>query len=256
MHKLRNGSQVTVRPARKPVIGTPGYFSESNDEGAPSIPGQDWFNDCIDEFLNALAAAGITYDPNVLTNLSQAISALGKNAVYDELVGMILPDSTIQVSRDRAFLADGSEYNRADYPKLWNKISGTGILVSQAVINADPETNAAKYGDGDGSTTFTLPNYGLRPHLAAAGTLGSVGTTIEDQIQNITGAWESINFSSTTKYQGAVDGTIEQTGIVGSGSLRYIMNHNFDASRVVRTGTYTEVNSSFLNFYIIHGESA
>lgn len=74
MHKLRNGSQVDVRPARKPTSGLAGYFSESNDQGAPSYPGQDWFNDCTDEFLNALAAMGIAYDPTKLDHLARLFS--------------------------------------------------------------------------------------------------------------------------------------------------------------------------------------
>ncbi len=63
MHPLHNGSQVTERPARKTTSGTMGYFSESNENGAPSYPGADFFNDQIDEFISALAAAGVTYDP-------------------------------------------------------------------------------------------------------------------------------------------------------------------------------------------------
>ncbi|EOX4175932.1 hypothetical protein ACPF4G_000226 [Vibrio cholerae] len=74
MHKLQNGSQVSVRPQRKPLVGLGGYFSESNDQGAPSYPGQDWFNDCTDEFLNALAAAGIEYEHGRLDHLARMVS--------------------------------------------------------------------------------------------------------------------------------------------------------------------------------------
>lgn len=78
MHPLYNGSQVTVRPVRKPTAGTPGYFSESNDSEQPSYPGQDWFNDVIDEFKNALLAMGITYDSAKLDHLALAfINASG-----------------------------------------------------------------------------------------------------------------------------------------------------------------------------------
>ncbi|EOC7930734.1 hypothetical protein ACI8HA_003182 [Vibrio cholerae] len=75
MHKLQNGSQVSVRPQRKPLVGLGGYFSESNDQGAPSYPGQDWFNDCTDEFLNALAEMGITYNPLRLDHLARMVNA-------------------------------------------------------------------------------------------------------------------------------------------------------------------------------------
>ncbi len=90
MHKLQNGSQVSVRPPRKPLVGLGGYFSESNDQGAPSYPGQDWFNDCTDEFLNALAAAGIEYDHGRLDHLARAFSAVRSqewNALVNYSVG-------------------------------------------------------------------------------------------------------------------------------------------------------------------------
>ncbi|CAH9015892.1 putative phage tail protein [Vibrio phage 150E35-1] len=175
----------------------------------------------------------------------------------DMLVGFVLPDSTMQVSPDRAFLADGSEYRRSDYPKLWSKVNGTAMLVSQALINADPETYAANYGDGNGATTFTLPNYGLRPHLAAAGAFGDVGGTIEDRIQNITGR---VGVSSALAVAPSPDGAFTSLPSSDFRSNSDLINNTldvfFDASLVVRTGEYTEVNSSFLNFYIIHGESA
>ncbi|MGO2235519.1 MAG: hypothetical protein ACTH5B_15730 [Marinomonas sp.] len=74
--KLKNGSQVAARPSRVPTVGSPGYFSESNETGAPSHPGQDWFNDVIDELTQAVAAAGVTYDPSKITNLKSAVEAL------------------------------------------------------------------------------------------------------------------------------------------------------------------------------------
>ncbi|HFG1697224.1 TPA: phage tail protein [Vibrio cholerae] len=76
MHKLQNGSQVSVRPQRKPLVGLGGYFSESNDQNAPSYPGQDWFNDCTDEFINALDEMGITYDQEQLDHLARAFAAV------------------------------------------------------------------------------------------------------------------------------------------------------------------------------------
>ncbi|TCT70717.1 hypothetical protein [Vibrio crassostreae] len=266
MHYLNNGSQVENVPPLKPRVGTRGYFTESNDDGSPSYPGQDWFNAVIREFQTAATDGGITFDPDRFDHLSRFIQSLGTNAVYDGLVGFVLPDSTMQVSPDRAFLADGAEYNRADYPKLWNKVNGTAMLVSQSLINGDPETYAANYGDGDGSTTFTLPNYGLRPHLAAAGAFGAVGTTVEDHIQNITGYITPVVGQNNGQYLGVSDtrgGAFSNLSYGNAPVLNKLSDEanvalgmDFNASRVARTGSYTEVNSSFINFYIIHGESA
>lgn len=79
MHPLHNGSQVTARPARKTTSGTMGYFSESNDNNAPSYPGADFFNDQIDEFKNALAVMGIAYDETKVDHLAQLFISVSKS---------------------------------------------------------------------------------------------------------------------------------------------------------------------------------
>ncbi|HBC3857226.1 TPA: hypothetical protein KD866_002606 [Vibrio parahaemolyticus] len=81
MHPLQNGSQVTERPANKPVSGLPGYFTESGENNVPSYPGADWFNHVIDEFLNALKGAGIEYDNLSDDNLSNIFKQLRSNTV-------------------------------------------------------------------------------------------------------------------------------------------------------------------------------
>ncbi|EOW9186984.1 hypothetical protein ACN1SV_001560 [Vibrio cholerae] len=85
MHKLQNGSQVSVRPQRKPLVGLGGYFSESNDQGAPSYPGQDFFNDCIDEFLNALAVGNIAYQHEQTDHLAR-LFMLGKSTLFEKSI--------------------------------------------------------------------------------------------------------------------------------------------------------------------------
>ncbi|EGU0147634.1 hypothetical protein JFQ72_001794 [Vibrio parahaemolyticus] len=80
MHPLQNGSQVTERPANKPTSGLPGYFTESGDNNVPSYPGQDWFNDVIDEFLNLLESSNVSFDPNSTLNLSKAIAFSGTSS--------------------------------------------------------------------------------------------------------------------------------------------------------------------------------
>lgn len=77
MHPLNNGSQVENVPALKPRVGTAGYFSESNDNGAPSYPGQDWFNAVIREFQGALSASGVAFDPDKFDHLQKLLDANG-----------------------------------------------------------------------------------------------------------------------------------------------------------------------------------
>ncbi|WP_230374502.1 hypothetical protein [Vibrio cholerae] len=85
MHKLQNGSQVSARPPRKPLVGLGGYFSESNEQGAPSYPGQDWFNDCTDEFLNALAVGNIAYQHEQTDHLAR-LFMLGKSTLFEKSI--------------------------------------------------------------------------------------------------------------------------------------------------------------------------
>lgn len=81
MHPLQNGSQATVRPAQKPLSGTPGWFTESGDNNVPSYPGADWFNHVIAEFQNMLAATGVDFDPNDDDHLAKAFKGLKKNYI-------------------------------------------------------------------------------------------------------------------------------------------------------------------------------
>ncbi|MEZ8148408.1 phage tail protein [Enterovibrio norvegicus] len=73
MHLLNNGSQVEQIPAIKSREGIGGYFSESNDDDAPSYPGADWFNAVIREFQNALAVSGVAFNPDSFNHLAALI---------------------------------------------------------------------------------------------------------------------------------------------------------------------------------------
>ncbi|EOW9436655.1 phage tail protein [Vibrio cholerae] len=134
MHKLQNGSQVSVRPPRKPLVGLGGYFSESNDQGAPSYPGQDWFNDCTDEFLNALAAAGIEYEHGRLDHLARMIS--GSNFAW-----LSMP---IGLPFALALHIPGVEPPPTDNPKIRyiklssNDLYNGGILINEVVTGTAP----------------------------------------------------------------------------------------------------------------------
>ncbi|WP_133151924.1 phage tail protein, partial [Enterovibrio norvegicus] len=73
MHLLNNGSQVEQIPDTKTREGIGGYFSESNENNAPSYPGADWFNAVIREFQTALTRYGVPFDPDNFDHLSRLI---------------------------------------------------------------------------------------------------------------------------------------------------------------------------------------
>lgn len=86
----------------------------------------------------------------------------GVGAGEDFPIGVMLdwPNSTAPTGW---LIADGSTYNRADYPDLW------------AIL--DP-SNGGIGGVGDGSTTFTMPDFRGRISIgkATSGTAGTMGT--------------------------------------------------------------------------------
>jgi hypothetical protein len=49
--------------------------------------------------------------------------------------------------------ANGATVNRADYPRLW------AYAVANSLTTNDVTNNPGLFGTGDGSTTFTLPNF-------------------------------------------------------------------------------------------------
>lgn len=55
----------------------------------------------------------------------------------------------------------GGELSRTTDKLLWDYAVAAGMTIAQATKDADPMTNAMKFGDGDGATTFTLPNHHL-----------------------------------------------------------------------------------------------
>ncbi|WP_153448855.1 hypothetical protein [Vibrio algicola] len=182
--------------------------------------------------------------------------------MLDVLTGFRFHESIHGFDRTQiALKADGTEVLRADFPKLW--VIAESTAVDQALIDANPTPYAANYGTGDGATTFTMPNYGLMPWEAAAGMYGAAGTTVEDQIQNITGsasiASGGSNFGFVASTSGIIFGVDQTTAPSltesSSGNTRY-RSFSIDASRIARTGDYTRPNTNFSDVWIIHGEHA
>ena len=177
---------------------------------------------------------------------------------WDALTGLRFHESIHGFDRTAiALKGDGTEVLRADFPKLW--VIAKQAAVDQTLIDANPTTYASNYGTGDGTTTFTLPNYGLMPWEAVAGMYGAAGTTLEDQMQNITGALNASTPSSNVPLFSSSSGVFlsedpESGAAVSGGGAERFRTVSFDASRVARTGTYTCPKTNFFEVWIIHGE--
>lgn len=88
-------------------------------------------------------------------------------------IGTILNGYTIF---DNCIVAFGGEFNRADYPKLWDYLQANPSLVkTQAEWTAESTANdgiCGFYSDGNGTTTFRVPNLDkafLRPDNRGVG---------------------------------------------------------------------------------------
>ncbi len=80
--------------------------------------------------------------------------------LMESLVGMVVPFHTVG-SKKGWLDAKGGEFSRTIDKVLWEYAQNTGLVVSQVTKDADPMTHAMQFGEGDGATTFTLPNHHL-----------------------------------------------------------------------------------------------
>ncbi|MFA0056136.1 hypothetical protein [Vibrio echinoideorum] len=250
MHYLNNGSQVENVPPRKPRVGTAGYFSESNESGSPSYPGQDWFNAVIREFQTALTAKGVAFDPDKFDHLQKLLEASAVNSLQYR-VGQKAEIHSAQIP-DWLLKADGSIVSRTVDDALWTHAATSGLVIAQATKDANPEQYAMYYGDGDGSTTFSLPNWYLG-HFARGNPSGvALGETLGDAIRNITGYFDgSFNFASSAgpffleNYSEFSQATVPDYGF---------HSVNFDVSRVVPTASENRPKSGHINICIERGK--
>lgn len=141
-------------------------------------------------------------------------------------------------------VAFGGEFNRADYPLLWNWLQGKSFLKTETQWQTEATANGricGFYSSGNGTTTFRVPNLDkafLRPDNR------TVGTYQGDAIRNITGSFFKVKVSSAEEvnypYSGAirVDGdTPHNTWSPIASETRPALNMSFDASKAVPTST-------------------
>jgi microcystin-dependent protein len=123
-------------------------------------------------------------------------------------IGMMLPCAT-ETARKNFLLCDGSAVSRDTYSALF------------AVIGT-------KYGVGDGSTTFNLPDYNVSGRFVQGGT--TAGTVKSAGLPNITGDvgdFDTYNFQNTGAFQLK---SYTSYGTGGSANRVFAMA-SFDASR-------------------------
>ncbi|PML48191.1 hypothetical protein BCT35_06410 [Vibrio lentus] len=155
----------------------------------------------------------------------------------------------------------GGELSRTTDRLLWDYAVSAGMTVVQATKDADPMTHAMKFGDGDGTTTFTVPNHHLGHFVRGASNGVGHGETQNAAIRNITGTTQAIHaqfignpsspiiggaFSSNpTSYPG--------TNSALSGSSTKLSAFDFNASRVVPVANENRPYTANLSIKIHRG---
>ena len=133
----------------------------------------EWGNSVTDEILNVIQAAGMEPNEQATNQLIQAIRQL---AAIGSPTGMIafIHDTDVP---DGWLLCNGAAVSRTEYAALFAKIG-------------------VKYGSGDGSTTFNLPNLDGRVLQGTTNT-GQVGNYLEASLPNIAGSLSAYALGSS-----------------------------------------------------------
>jgi len=150
---LRSGASDT--PPVKLVSPSVGYPSPGNPAtGTPAAVGGAFWNYALsEEMRNVIVGAGLTPNDDELDQFWQAIQALlvpgpvGSLLIMD---GDVMPNGYLE--------RDGAALSREDYADLWAYAQTVSNFTIQSNKTASYNTYAGYYGDGDGSTTFTIPD--------------------------------------------------------------------------------------------------
>ncbi|WP_438461948.1 phage tail-collar fiber domain-containing protein [Marinomonas sp. PE14-40] len=150
---------------------------------------------------------------------------------------------TVDILRPGEYALDGAALSRAAHPIAFAIVSASSNYIDQATKDASPIEYGGFYGDGDGSTTFTLPIVGgefIRMFDDGRGIDNGrgFGSYQEDAIRNLEGV---INANYAVFNEG-LSGVFKEAGldndfsITTSGTaLTSNGRVNFDASLVVPT---------------------
>lgn len=125
------------------------------------------------ELISIEDSAGLIGATQVEQALAEIVNLINSNLVIASPVGVthIWPFS---IAPTKFLLMDGTLYNRVDYPDLWTLASST------AITDAAWATDKGKFSQGNGTTTFRVPDWsedvtvGYKSGSSEFGTLGKI----------------------------------------------------------------------------------
>ncbi|WP_084621551.1 phage tail protein [Luteibacter yeojuensis] len=154
--------------AKRPEIteqGTPGWFTHGDSERGepPTVVDADWMNRVQAELMNAITGANIELEKKDTHQLLAAIKALSRTSPY--IPGQIIAFAGERVPAN-TLRCDGSLVSRHAYPALFDAIG-------------------ERYGEGDGTTTFSIPLVGPGHTLVQAAQVDAIGeVTVGDVLSH------------------------------------------------------------------------
>lgn len=151
----------------------------------------------------------------------------------------------------------GGELSRTTDKLLWDYAVEAGMVIVQATKDADPMTHAMKFGDGDGATTFTLPNHHLGHFVRGNPSGVNHGETQGDAIRNISGSFTTNNgwmFSGASGSLARTGGTeVFANATTSAGASSVSPSIQLDASRQVPTAPENRPYTANLSIKIHRG---
>lgn len=116
-----------------------------------TVIGADWPNAIQDEICAVIEAAGISLSKGDNNQLLEAIQALmaGGNLLDGKFIHTQIYDET------KWLPPHGQTLNRNDFTAAWALIQTSGMLAADVT---DKTNNPGKFGRGNGTTTFEMPD--------------------------------------------------------------------------------------------------
>jgi hypothetical protein len=148
-------ADASATPPEPPESPSYGFPTDGNPlTGTPATwPGAHWIYKFGEEIRNFIVNTNQTPNDNELDQLWKGAQSLPDADAIGQ-IGISM-GSTIPA---KALVPAEQELIRANYPDLWAWVQLQSNLIAQATKDGDPIAYSAYWGDGDGATTFTMPN--------------------------------------------------------------------------------------------------
>ena len=240
-----------------------GFPSDGNPSTGmvATLPGAAWFALVSAMRISVIKAAGLTPastpDPlQFLTALQSMAWMQNKKITYSMLVDALTAtgDKAKGLSANDCFLTPLSLqsvldvicppgmfgfFHATDVPEGW--LLCNGATVSRTTYSRLFAKIGTKYGAGDGSTTFTLPNLDGRVLQGTTNT-GNVGNYLEASLPNISGSFAMFRTASSVQCYEAfqtngMTGVSQPSSVEGPGDCSISFNANRNSSIYKDVGT-------------------